>query len=53
MRLIDVVETSADVARDRSRIRKTTVLADALSQATDEELPVVVAWLSQSTTSTR
>ena len=46
MRLIDVVETSADVARDRSRIRKTTVLADALSQATDEELPVVVAWLS-------
>ena len=46
MRLIDVVETSADVARDRSRIRKTTVLAEALSQATDEELPVVVAWLS-------
>ncbi|MBD0862945.1 ATP-dependent DNA ligase [Gordonia sp. zg691] len=46
MKLIDVVETSANVARDRSRIRKTEVLAGALSAATDAELPIVVAWLS-------
>ncbi|WP_238422732.1 ATP-dependent DNA ligase [Gordonia sp. 'Campus'] len=46
MKLIDVVQTSADVARDRSRTRKTAVLADALSATTDAELPIVVAWLS-------
>ncbi|MGP3706527.1 ATP-dependent DNA ligase [Gordonia paraffinivorans] len=46
MRLIEVVQTSADVARDRSRTRKTEVLAGLLGGAGDAELPIVVAWLS-------
>lgn len=46
VRLIDVVQTSSDVARDRSRTRKTEVLAGLLGTATDAELPIVVAWLS-------
>lgn len=41
-----MVQTSADVARDRSRTRKTEVLAGLLSGAGDAELPIVVAWLS-------
>ncbi|MEO9330199.1 ATP-dependent DNA ligase [Gordonia aurantiaca] len=46
MRLIDVVATSADVARDRSRTRKTELLAGLLAAAADDELPIIVAWLS-------
>ena len=41
-----MVQTSSDVARDRSRTRKTEVLAGLLATATDAELPIVVAWLS-------
>ncbi|MDL9935415.1 ATP-dependent DNA ligase [Gordonia sp. ABSL1-1] len=46
MRLTEVVEVSAAVARDRSRTRKIAALATVLRSTTDAELPVVVAWLS-------
>ncbi|MCH5642949.1 ATP-dependent DNA ligase [Gordonia sp. ABSL49_1] len=46
MNLDDVVLASASVAQDRSRLRKTGVLAELLSAAGAAELPVVVAWLS-------
>ncbi len=46
MQLNEVVEASASVAGDRSRLRKTAVLAGLLGSASPAELPVVVAWLS-------
>ncbi|MCX2966395.1 ATP-dependent DNA ligase [Gordonia aquimaris] len=46
MKLARVVETSAAVAATRSRKTKTAELGALLDEATADEIPTVVAWLS-------
>jgi len=46
MRLAAVVAASEAVGATRSRLAKTAALADALRQAPDHELPIVVAYLA-------
>src|ERR671918_1075703 len=44
--LDEIARTSADVAATSSRLAKVTRLADCLSQASPDEVPVAVAYLS-------
>ena len=46
MQLIDVAAASADVGATSSRLAKIRRLSAVLAEADDDELPVVVAWLS-------
>ena len=45
-RLVDVAEASAEIARVSARSAKTKLIAAALRAADNEDVPIVVAWLS-------